>query len=457
MMIFKKAIPRRTFLRGVGTTLALPLLDSMVPAFAAVGDTGVKPNLRLANVYVPNGRIMARWTPITDGSAYELTPTLEPLAQFRNRFLVLSGLNIKAADAWPGEGGGVHGRPAGAYLTGIHPKPQGALGISMDQVAAKKFGKHTQLGSLELGLDSSDYVGGDDGNYSAFYSNTISWRSGTTPLPMEINPRAVFERMFGDSDTADPKERLRRIEKNRSILDSVTQGVNRLLVRGGTSDRIKLTEYLDAIRDVERRIQVTEKASSSPGQTSNLGQPAMGRPAGIPTEYAEHAKLMFDLMVLAYQSDMTRVITFMMGRDSTDRSHREIGVADGHHALSHHKEIPETMEQVAKIDLHQIELFADFLEKMRSTPDGDGSLLDHSIIIYGSSLSNGNYHLHNDVPILLVGGKAGQIKGGRHIRYPGLPLSNLHLAVLDKLEVSAEGYIDSENSDATGKLEGLSV
>ena len=457
MMIFKKAIPRRTFLRGVGTALALPLLDSMVPAFAATGDTAVKPTLRLTNVYVPNGRIMGRWIPATEGAAYELTPTLEPLAAFRDRFLVLSGLNIKAADARPGEGGGVHGRPAGAYLTGIHPKPQGVLGISMDQVAAKEFGKHTQLGSLELGLDSSDFVGGADGSYSAFYSNTISWRSGTTPLPMEINPRAVFERMFGDSDTTDPAERLRRIKKQRSILDSVTQGVARLLGEGGSSDRIKLTEYLDAVRDVERRIQVAEKASSSQGQTSSQEQPAMERPAGIPTAYAEHAKLMFDLMVLAYQSDMTRVITFMLGRDSTDRSHREIGVADGHHALSHHKEFPATVAQVAKIDLHQTELFAYFLEKLRSTPDGDGSLLDHSIIIYGSSLSNGNYHLHNDVPILLAGGGAGQIKGGRHIRYPDLPLSNLHLAVLDMLEVPAEGYIDSADSDATGKLKLLSV
>jgi hypothetical protein len=455
MMIFKKAIPRRTFLRGAGTALALPLLDSMVPAFAAATDTTAMTPLRLSNVYVANGRIMNRWVPKTEGAGYEMTPTLEPLAGFRDQFVVLSGLNIKAADARPGEPGGVHARPAGAYLTGIHPKPGGALGISMDQLVAKEFGKHTQLASLELGVDRTDLVGGADGNYGAFYSYTVSWRSGTNPLPMEINPRAVFERMFGDSDSADPAERLARIQRNRSILDSVSQGVARLLGTSGASDRYKMEEYLDAVRDIERRIQVAEKATPEDQAAQDL--PVMERPVGVPATYSEHIKIMFDLHLLALQSDMTRVVTFMMGRDSTDRPFPEIGVGDGHHALSHHKEIPETMANVAAIDLFQAKLFAGFLEKMRATKDGDGSLLDHTIMTYGSSLSDGNYHLHNDVPMLLIGAGTGKFKGGHHMRYPGLPLSNLHLAVLDMLGVPSDEYIDAKDSDATGKLEGLSA
>ncbi len=451
MMIFKKAIPRRAFLRGVGTTLALPLLDGMVPALAAANDTAAKPTVRLLTTFVPNGRIMNKWTPTTEGAAFEMSPTLEPLAAFRDQLLVLSGLNIKAADPIGNEPGGVHARPAGAFLTGIHPKPGGAVGISMDQVAAKEFGKHTQLGSLELGLDSPELAAGD-GGYAAYYMNTISWRTGTTPLPMEINPRAVFERMFGDSDSTDPKERLRRTRKESSVLDSVTQGVARLLGTVGPSDRLKLNEYLDAIRDIERRIQVAEKTT-----TSAQDAPTMGRPAGIPTKYSEHAKLMFDLQVLACQSDLTRVITFMMGREQTDRPFREIGIGDGHHPLSHHKEVRETIGQVEKIDVFQSQLFAYFLEKLRSTPDGDGSLLDHSIIIFGSSLSDGNFHVHNDIPILLAGGGAGKIKGGRHIRYAGLPFSNLLLSILDMAKVPLGDYLDSEYSDATGKLELISV
>jgi hypothetical protein len=451
MMIFKKAVPRRTFLRGVGTTLALPLLDSMVPAFGATNDAAAKPAVRLSTVFVPNGRIMKKWTPATEGAGFEMTPTLEPLAPFQDQLLVLSGLNIKAADAVGNEPGGVHARPCASFLTGIHPKPGGAVGVSMDQLVAREFGKQTQLASLELGLDSPE-IAADDGSYAAYYMNTISWRSGTTPLPVEINPRAVFERLFGDSDTTDPAERLRRVQKQRSILDSVTQGVARLLGGVGPSDRVKLSEYLDAIRDIERRIQVAEKETSSSEE-----QPAMNRPVGIPTLYSEHAQLMFDLQVVSFQSDLTRVTTFMMGREQTDRPFREIGIGDGHHPLSHHKEVPETIALVEQIDLFQSKLFGYYLQKMRSTPDGDGSLLDHSIILYGSSLSNGNFHIHNDVPILLAGGGGGRIKGGRHIRYQGLPLSNLHLSVMDLLKVPVEGYLDSKFSDATGKLELLSV
>ena len=453
MTIFRRAIPRRTFLRGVGTTLALPLLDSMVPAFAGALDTTAKPAVRLSTVFSPNGRIMKKWTPASEGAGFEITPTLEPMAPFRDQLLVLSGLNIKAADAVGNEPGGVHARPAAAFLTGIHPKPGGAVGISLDQVVAKEFGKQTQLASLELGLDSPE-IASDDGSYSAYYMNTISWRSGTTPLPVEINPRAVFERMFGDSDSTDPAERLRRVRKQRSILDSVTESVARLLGGVGPSDRVKLSEYLDSIRDIERRIQVAEKDTAS---SKEQGQSGMERPVGIPTTFEEHAKLMFDLQVVAFQSDLTRVITFMLGREQTDRNYREIGIPDGHHPLSHHKEVAENIAQVEQIDLYHSKMFAYYLEKMKAAPDGDGTLLDHSVILYGSSLSDGNFHIHNDVPILLVGGGAGQIKGGRHLRYPGLPLSNLYLAMLDILKVPAEGYLDSKFSDATGKLEHLSL
>jgi len=453
MMIFKKTIPRRTFLKGAGTTLALPLLDAMVPAFARGAETGAKPVVRLSTVFVPNGRIMQKWTPATEGAGFAMSPTLEPLTPFKDQLLVLSGLNIKAADPVGNEPGGVHARPAAAFLTGIHPKPGGAVGISMDQIAAKEFGKQTQLASLELGLDSPE-IASDDGAYSAYYMNTISWRTGTSPLPMEINPRSVFERMFGDSDTTSAAERMRRVQRQRSILDSVTAGVARLANGVGPSDRTKLAEYLDAIRDIERRIRVAETSSE---KTASTEQEAFERPVGIPTTFAEHAKLMFDLQVVAFQSDLTRVSTFMLGRDQTDRPYREIGIADGHHPLSHHKEVPETMALVEQIDLYQTKMVAYFLEKLRATADGDGTLLDHSIILFGSSLSDANYHIHNNVPIVVAGGAAGQIKGGRHIKYAGQPLSNLHLTVLDLLKIQAPDYVDNKFSDATGKLEHLSI
>ena len=453
MMIFKKAIPRRTFLRGVGATIALPLLDGMIPAFASARQTGAKAPIRLSTVFVPNGRIMAKWTPATVGTGFEITPTLAPLAPFRDQMTVLTGLNIKAADPVGNEPGGVHARPCASFLTGIHPKPGGAVGVSMDQLVAKHYGDQTQLASLELGLDSPE-IASDDGDYAAYYMNTISWRSGTTPLPNEINPRAAFERMFGDSNSTDPAERLRQVQRQRSILDSVSQGVARLMSGVGPTDQHKLAEYLDAIRDIERRIQVAEKASTEE-QTSSEGKSTMERPVGIPALYSEHAKLMFDLQVVAFQTDLTRVISFMMGREQTDRPFREIGIGDGHHPLSHHKEVAATIAMVEQIDLFQSKLFSYYVDKMRSTPDGDGTLLDHSIILFGSSLSNGNFHIHNNVPILVMGNGGGQIKGGRHLKYEGQTLSNLHLALMDLLGVPSEDFIDSKYSDATTKLEGL--
>ncbi|MEE8176576.1 MAG: DUF1552 domain-containing protein, partial [Acidobacteriota bacterium] len=439
----KKAIPRRAFLRGVGATLALPLLDGMVPAFGA---TAAKPAVRMSFIYGPNGRIMSKWTPATEGAAFAMPPTLEPLAPFRDRLLVLSGLNIKAADPWENEGAAVHARPCTAYLSGVHPRPNKAAGISVDQLAARELGKHTQLGSLELAMDSADVVGAADGAYSDAYTKTISWRSPTTPLPMENNPRKVFERLLGESASTDPAERLRRIQKKHSILDFVTQDVHSLMRDVGPGDRAKLTEYLDAIRDIERRIQIAEEQSSRE-------LPEMERPAGVPPTYSEHAKLMFDLQVLAYQGDLTRVVTFMLGRESGDRAYREIGIGDGHHSLSHHSGNPEAIELCSQIDAFHSKMFAYFLEKMRSTPDGDGSLLDHSIILYGNALSDGNAHVHNDVPMLLLGGEPGRLKGGRHIRFPGLPLSNLLLSVLDLGKIPVDGYLDGKYSDATGKLD----
>ncbi len=450
MMNFKKAIPRRTFLRGVGATIALPLLDGMIPAFASSMDTGSKGALRMVFFYNANGRIMKNWIPEAAGAGYELTPTLEPLGAFRDRFLVLSGLNIKAADPVGNEPGGNHARPCASFLTGIHPKPSKALGISVDQVAAKVFAQHTQLGSLELSMESADVLGKADGAYSDAYTKTVSWRSGTQPLPMEDNPRKVFERLLGGSESTDPAERLRQVKQSRSILDSVTEGVARLSGDLGAGDRGKLNEYLDAIRDIERRIQVAEEQASRE-------LPSMNRPAGIPALFSDHSKLLFDLQVLAMQGDLTRVITFMWGMEQGEGDYRELGIKDGHHASSHHSGIPELIENCKKIDAFHSRLFAYYLEKLRSTPDGDGSLLDHAAIVYGSGLSDGMAHTHNDVPTLLAGGATGKIKGGRHIRYNSLPFSNVLLTVLDMAGIPVEGYLDSKYSDATGKLDGLSI
>jgi len=452
MMLFKKMIPRRAFLRGAGTTLALPLLDAMVPAFARAA--AVQTPLRLGYVYLPVGRIMEKWTPKTEGAGFEFTPTLKPFAPFRDQVLVLSGLNIQAADPLPGEAGGNHARPCASYLTGVHPKPRGALGISVDQVVAKEFGKHTQLASLEVGLDPPEFAGGDDGAYSGYYRSTVSWRGPTNPLPTEQNPRKVFERMFGDSETAGLAERLQRIQKQRSILDSVTRRVTRLMGALGPNDRNKLAEYLDAVRDVERRIQVAEQTTSS---DQRQDQAVMERPAAIPPTYAEHSKLLFDLLLLAYQTDLTRVFSFMMGWEGSNRTFREIGALDGHHSLSHHKGHGEAITMVEKIDLYQSEQTAYFLDRLRSTPEGDGTLLDHSLIVVGSALSDGNLHVHNDVPILVAGAAGKKLKGGRHLRYGSLPLSNLHWATLDLLGVPDKEFINPKESDATGKLEGLTA
>ena len=439
MMIFKKEIPRRTFLRGVGVTLALPFFDGMIPAFAKAATTASP--LRLSFVYVPNGIIMDKWTPVEEGTAFQLTPTLAPLVPFRDRLLVLSGLAHNNGAAQAGEGAGDHARAAAVFLTGTHPKKTEGFdfrtGTSIDQVAAKELGRRTQLASLEIGLDANEIVGACDCGYSCAYSNTLCWRSPTTPMPMENHPRAVFERMFGDSESTDPAQRRERFEEDRSVLDYVGQDVARLLGGVGPGDRAKLTEYLDAVRDVERRIHLGEEQSARE-------LPSLERPVGVPSTFTEHAKLMIDLQVLAYQTDLTRVISFMMGREQNTRVYTELGISDSYHPLTHHMHDPIKIAKVVKIDLLHTQMLAYFLDKLQSTPDGDGSLLDHLLLLYGSAISDGNMHVHNDLPILFVGGGVGGIKGGRHVRYPqNTPTANLYLTMMDQLGIPVDQFGDS--------------
>ena len=446
MVITKMSLSRRTVLRGLGASLALPLLDSMVPALSALRATAAAPTRRLGIVYVPNGIFMNRWTPAVEGTAFEMTPTLEPLAPFRDRMVIVTGLSNKQGDALPGEGAGDHARAAGAYLTGVHPKKtEGAdiqAGVSMDQIAARVLGTETQLASLEISLDSKEPVGACDPGYSCAYANTLCWRSPTTPLPMENDPRAVFERLFGSSDSTDPAMwRLRR-QEDRSILDGLTRKVSRLKQELGPGDRSKLDEYVEAIRDVERRIQKAEEQSARE-------LPPIDQPAGVPSSFEEHAKLMFDLQALAYQADLTRVSTFMMSHETSQRAYPEIGVPDAHHPLSHHGGDAEKIAKLVKVNLYHARLFAYYVEKLRSTADGEGSLLDHVTVIYGSGMSDGNAHNHHNLPTILVGGGAGRIQGGRHLKYaPYTPVTNLFLSVLDKLGVPAEKI-----GDSTGKVD----
>lgn len=450
MIASKKSLSRRTFLRGVGATMALPLLDSMVPAFATIRDTAANPVSRLGAIYIPHGAVLDKWIPTSDGADYEMSPTLKTLAAFRDDVLVITNLENTPALVRAGEPLGGHANIMGAWLSGVHAKPtEGAdvlAGVTMDQLAARHFEKDTQLASLELGIEPTDLSGSCDVGFSCAYINTVSWRSPTTPLPVENNPRALFERLFGDSDTTDAGARLARIKKDRSILDSVNAEVASLRRKLGLGDRSKLTEYLEAVRDIERRIQKAE-------EQGDRDLPLVERPTGaIPETFAEHVKLMMDLQVLAYQTDMTRVITFMMSKDITNRTYPEIGVRDPHHPLSHHQNKPESLEKLAKINVFHLEMFAYYLEKLQSTPDGDGSLLDHIMLLYGSGMGDSNAHTPRDLPILLAGGGTGQIKGGRHIRVPeGTPLSNLYLTMLNKLGVRAESI-----GDSTGQMHQLS-
>ena len=440
MIITKKAIPRRTVLRGIGAAIALPFLDSMVPALTATSKTSAP--LRFGTVYVPNGILMEQWTPSTTGGAFEFTPTLKALEAFRKHLLLVSGLHHRTAVS-DLEVLGQHARPAAAFLTGIRPKRTTGtalqLGRSLDQILAQHVSQETRLGSLEIGLETTDTingVGSCDPGFSCAYLN-ISWRNATTPMPMETNPRMVFERMFGDVASMDPATRRAQARTDRSILDAVREKVGGLRQELGGGDRNKLNEYLDAVRDAERRIQQAE-------QPTDRDLPVLDRPAGIPVTYDEHAKVMFDLQALAYQADVTRVVTFMIGREQSGLTYPHIGVADPHHPISHHAGNRDKMASLAKINSYHVSLFSNFLEKLRSTPDGDGSLLDHVMILYGSGISDGNKHAVDNLPLLLAGGACGHVTGGRHVRVPSdTPLTNLQLTILEAFGVSMDQFGDS--------------
>jgi len=439
MYVTKKHLPRRTFLRGLmGTTVALPLLDSMVPALSAATKTAASPKTRMGFVYVPHGAVMDKWTPATEGAGFEFTPILKPLEPFRQQLLIVSGLANKAAES-QGDGGGDHARSAPSYLSGIHPlRTEGEdvrAGTTIDQIAAQKISQDTPLPSLELGIEDTGLVGVCDVGYSCAYMNSIAWRTPTQPLPMEINPRVVFERLFGDGSTS--AERLQRKQEDRSILDSITGEVSHLESGLGARDRGKVSDYLDNVREIERRIQMAEKRASL-----NINVPES--PIGVPESFEEHAKLMYELQVLAYQAEITRVSTFMIARDLSQRTFPQIGVPEPHHSVSHHGNNPVMIAKLEKINNYHATLFAYFLDKLRSTPDGDGNLLDHSIIMYGSSMSNPNEHNHFPLPLLVAGGGCGKLEGGRHVKFAErTPMSNLLLAILEKGGVERQSLGDS--------------
>jgi uncharacterized protein DUF1552 len=444
--ITKVHLTRRTLLRGLGATLALPVLDSMIPALSAVATTGAAAVKRLGVFYVPNGMSMPYWFPKTEGPLTEMPPTLQSLAAFKDRVLLCGGLADEPANRV--KGGGDHARSAGTFLTGVPFKLTSGAdvfgSISMDQIAAKQFSRETQLASLELGIESNAMLGSCDGGASCAYTNTIAWSSETTPLPIENDPRAVFERLFGTSGSTDKVARLARIEQDRSILDFVGQQINSLQRRIGPGDKVRVTEYLDSVRDVERRIQMAE-------QQNSRELPVVDQPIGIPADYAEHARLMMDMLALAYQTDLTRVSTFMLAKEVSGRSYPEIGVADSHHPVSHHQDEPAKLERLYKINEYHFRQFAYLVDKLSKLPDGDGNMLDHTLFLYGTGISDSNTHFHDDLPIALVGGKAAGIRGGRYIRYPkGTPLTNLHVTILQNMGVPVE-----QIGDSTGTVDRL--
>lgn len=442
-MITGKALPRRTFLRGMGATVALPFLDAMTPAFASAST----PVTRVAFIYTANGVIMQDWTPAEEGPGFGFSKTLTPVEPFRDDLLVLTGLAHRNGRAL-GDGPGDHARACASWLTGVHPKKTlGAdirNGMSVDQMLAETIGRDTPLPSLELGLQDVWMVGNCDSGYSCAYSNTISWSSPTTPLPYENNPSRVFSRLFGDGDTTDPAARAVRARQNRSLLDFVRDDAARLRATLGAGDRRKLGDYLDSVREVERRIR---------NARHDVDLPVMDHPDGVPPTFEEHVRLMSDLITIAFQADLTRVVTLMYSREQGNRTYRSIGVPDGHHGLSHHQNDPEKMARLAMIDRHHVAMLAYFLGKLRAAQDGDGSLLDHSMVVYGASLSDSNAHTHEDLPTLLAGGGGGALRGGRHLRYPdGTPMTNLFLTLLDRLGVHRERV-----GDSTGRITHLSA
>jgi hypothetical protein len=432
-IVTAKRIPRRALLRGLGAAIALPFLDAMAPALRAAA----KPVRRFQTFYVPNGMAMPFWTPKGAGADFTLSPILEPLAPFRGQTLVLSG--IKANWNY------IHAGASGSFLTGVTHGGKNEVeiidDISMDQVLARHFAKETQLASLEMSIDAPANAGACTGNLSCVYTHTLCWKSPTQPLPMEWNPRAVFEILFGDSGSTDPRVREARLGQQESILDSVTAKLATLKKEIGPQDAVKIDDFTEAIRDVERRIQKAE-------QQNALDLPEMAQPQGVPPVFEDHLALMFDLKVLALQSDLTRVISFMIGKEQSARPYPQIGVPEAHHPLSHHNDIPELVERMSKINGYHVELFSKYLAKLRATRDGDGSLLDHMTILYGSGISNSTRHSGNDLPVLLVGGGAGRLQGGRHVVYPGKPtMANLLVAIMDKMDFPVDKF-----GGSTGRL-----
>ncbi|MCR9294447.1 MAG: DUF1552 domain-containing protein [bacterium] len=435
MFVSRKCLPRRTVLRGIGTSLALPLLDAMVPALTASAATAASPNRlrRLGYVYMPMGCDITRWK-LAGDSLDELSPTLEPLAPVKDHVAVVSGMELR--NAYPG----THATSNAAFLSAATAKRTEStdyyLGTTVDQIAARYMGQQTQLPSLEMAMDMMAMVGQCDNGYACVYQNNLSWSSPTTPLPAEAHPRVIFETLFGEGGS--PEQRRSALRRRQSLLDAVSDELSRLNRQLGPADRQKVDGYLDSVREVERRIQRAE------AQIHENPLPDLDRPVGVPADYDEHAKLMFDLQVLALQGDVTRVITFQLARETSNRTYPQIGVSEPHHPLTHHGNDPEKIAKVAKINRYHVSLFAYFLKRLQETPEGDGSLLDHSLYMYGSGMGNPNVHDHENLPILVAGGAAGNMRGGRHIRFERpTPLANLHVTLLNKVGVHLDSFADS--------------
>jgi hypothetical protein len=445
-MITRKSLPRRTFLRGMGTAVALPFLDAMVPAFAA-RPAGKAP-VRMAFVYVPNGMDMRHWNPDYEGKLGELPRILKPLEPFKDDILLAGNLTHNTGRALL-DGAGDHGRCCGSYLTGIQVKKSTVdikAGVSMDQIVAKQVGGQTRFPSLEIGLEDARQSGDCDSGYSCAYTNNLAWKSETQPLPPILDPRSLFERLFGDGVALSPEARARQARYRRSILDFVTGDTKKLETGLGPTDKRKLDEYLSSIRAVELQLEKAEKDNSHI-------DPHMEKPYGVPADFAEHFKLMTDMMTIAFQADLTRVMTFLVTHEGTSRAYREIGIPDGHHPLTHHRNQPELMEKVAQINCYQMKQFAGWIEKLKSIKEGDGTLLDNSMIVYGAGLSDGNRHLHEDLPTLIAGRGGNFIKTGRRVVYRReTPMCNLFLTMMDRMGVQMEHF-----GDATGRLEGLDL
>jgi hypothetical protein len=444
MFITKRALPRRTVLKGLGTAVALPLLESMVPAGTALAATAAAPKTRLGCIYIPHGATMDKWTPKGEGRAFEFSETLQPLSPLREHVTIISDLAHAPVAPWTGEdtgGAENHVRAAAVFLSGAHPvkKNEAHVGVTVDQVAAQHVGQDTPLPSIELSMEPLNLTCGDAG-FTCAYRNTLSWKSATLPLPMENNPQIVFERLFGDGST--DAQRQERRQQARSLLDSIRQEVPALEKDLPAGDRRRLRDYLDEVREIERRVKQVDAQLSR-----DLDLP--DAPVGIPAAFEDHLKLMFDLQVLAYKSEITRISTLMLARENSNAVYPATGVREGFHNASHHSNERKNMDQFAVINQYHVRMLAYFLEKLRATPDGDGTLLDHSMVLYGSSLSDGNEHNFDPLPVLLAGGASGKIRGGRHLRHaPHTPMSNLLVTMLDKLDARVDMI-----GDSTGRLE----